>query len=974
MRSTPAGDGDASHRDVVGWLERRRCWLLAGLLGVSLGLRVWLALTGGEDYWPDEARYSSASREAVYQFAHGAPREAWKQLIGQADHLFFKIAGLPVAWWEFRYGEHPALVAIYFGLFSVAGLGLVYGIGRRAGAGAREALLAVFFAAGANSLFYYCRHFFPYDLSLFFCLLALGVALGESAWWRSVGAGLAAAFGFLSYNGYWLLGGVVLAAHVLTAKGIRRKLVRAACGLGGLLAPIAASVLAAHALGFDLIASYREFSRSITQGDFGTGYVFVWQYLWDAEGVLLLAWIFLIVAGIVATRALSRRLALWLGIAAALYLGLVICADVLKSFVVYGRTARSLVPFLCLGAAAAGEMLLSRRHWPRWSWAPTLALLVAIGGWHMAVTLRVVFPNDFIVAAARVAQTTGLGRTGLLRVLNAERLGEGKVMTESRPHEILLWRKHPLQFRPYLYEGYDSVQRQRFTREDLSMRLIKIKSAAPDLDLGATGAWRLRVRFPRNNDGVSEPLLTGGLPSHANFLYVQYVDGEHVRFGYDAWESGSLVSSPIKTDYGSEHEIVIVNDAGRPADVRHATERIPGTLLVTLDGETILSDRSVPSAIDPNTVFVGLNFVGGSSTRTNFTGEILSVEEDANWTRDFRQDSAWKGYPGPLRLSVTLPTAAAPWQMPLLRSGRDAAADRLFLDCDARGIFRLGFVHEPESPIFSDPVSAPELRELRVSLGDMLPPIENLKPEYGETIAWLYHRVTVVGGDQLLFQRVGKLRAATPVDFALGGKIKDASDARAQIAADPISPKQLLPWATQVRVGTSAEQLEWRGYPGALRLRIRFEPRPAGTSEPLVATGRTGAGDVIFVRQIGNGRVAFGHDHWGVGATLSESAVAVDGKDHELVIAFGALFPPGDDAPCYGSEPAWRRLRELQVIMMDGKILLAGPANFHPSRADEIHAGINPIGASSAEPFFSGEIIEMERASLDRLRVVLSQQ
>src|SRR4051794_30157247 len=104
--------------DISNWLERNSRWCVAALLLVSFELRVWLATSGGQGFWPDESRYSSAARDAVSQFARGFLREGWVALIASADHLFFKIAGVPIAWWELRYGQNPPLVAGYFGLFS----------------------------------------------------------------------------------------------------------------------------------------------------------------------------------------------------------------------------------------------------------------------------------------------------------------------------------------------------------------------------------------------------------------------------------------------------------------------------------------------------------------------------------------------------------------------------------------------------------------------------------------------------------------------------------------------------------------------------------------------------------------------------------------------------------------------------------------------------------------------------------------
>jgi len=58
---------------------------------------------------------------------------------------------------------------------------------------------------------------------------------------------------------------------------------------------------------------------------------------------------------------------------------------------------------------------------------------------------------------------------------------------------------------------------------------------------------------------------------------------------------------------------------------------------------------------------------------------------------------------------------------------------------------------------------------------------------------------------------------------------------------------------------------------GAAQLKLWFPAgRPPGLQEPLVATGVTGAGDIVYVRYVDDRRdPAFGFDHWGVGGTMS---------------------------------------------------------------------------------------------------------
>ncbi len=809
----------ASDPTAKNWVEAHRRWLLAALLIVSFALRVWLASTGGQGYWPDEMRYSSASREAAWQFVHGTSHDAWLPLIGSADHLLFKIVGVPVALWELWRGNNPTLVASWFGFFSVLSIGLVAAIARTAGAGAREGLLAAFFAAGASSLFYYSRHYFPYDLSLFFCLLATWLALGSPAWWRSAGAGLAAGLGFLAYNGYWLLGGIVLVFHVLCAGAGRKMIARAVLAGAGLLAPIVLAVAAARALDRDLIASFREFSGTITQGDFGRGWILIWQYLWDAEGWLLVGWLALAAGGAWLARGCPpRRLLLWIGAAAAIYVGLVVCADMLRTFVVYGRTARMVVPFLCLAAAAGADLAVSR--WPRaWPWAAFFGVMTAVAGWQMAVPLRQVFPEDFLRLAAARAQVARAESPAIIRVLNADRLGEGHVMSEPRPHTILLREPHPLQFAPYLYEGLNEERRRRFRSEDIAMQLVSVPTVSlPDIGRGYPGAIRVRLKFPaaQMEPGISEPLLTSGTTGKANFVYVQYVDANHARFGYDSWGRGGSLGAPIAVDWAREHTVLISSGAQLPPDDLRPAElgpmtwaRLHGAVLVTVDGAIALAGRAETNPAEAKSLFVGANFAGGSTTRQEFSGEIRGIDR-ADW-RDVLQ---------------------------LLPADRLTAAE--------------------------------------------------------------------------------------------------ATERLALVSPGP----------------------EWMGYCGPLRLRVRVPLGTEGQAEPLVVSGKTGAGDFVFVRHLSGGRVSFGFDHWGVGGPESAPIVLKESREVEMVISYGGVMPPAN-AALYRRVPALAELRGAVIVSVDKQIVIAATLKSHPSAPGDVVVGSNLIGGSTTAPQFGGDFVSV---------------
>ena len=134
-------------------------------------------------------------------------------------------------------------------------------------------------------------------------------------------------------------------------------------------------------------------------------------------------------------------------------------------------------------------------------------------------------------------------------------------------------------------------------------------------------------------------------------------------------------------------------------------------------------------------------------------------------------------------------------------------------------------------------------------------------------------------------------------------------------------------------------------------MQVLFPEHALGTAEPLVVTGVTGAGDMLYVNYVDANHVSFGFDHWAV-SSLSGPVVTVDyGRPHRLEIAMASLYPPGEAG-------AWtRRVR----VKLDGVGVLDGISACHPSRIEEIQIGKNLIGGSSCGPAFTGGILSLAR-------------
>jgi hypothetical protein len=730
-----------------------RGWLVgqSGLLALALALRLALVLAGGQDYWADEMRYN-VSREAAYSIADGRMGDGLAYLFSGADHLGFKIVGVVPAMAERWWGWPTWTAAAFFSLFSVASLWLVGRLARAAGGSEREAFFAVLFGAAACSLFYYTRHFLPYDVALCFCLAALHASLRFPGASGSVAAGVLSGVGFACYNGYWIAGALILPAHVLAGGSIRRAASRALLAGGGLLAPLALLVIVGRLVGSDLIESYREFSRSINQGDFGQGYVLVWEYLIEAEGNLLIACILLSAAGLLLTRGMPsfRRGLVWLGGAAALFLVLVLLSDVTRTFVIYGRIARLVVPCLCLSAAWGLEATLKAGRKSAAAGAIVAGIGVTAGLLHQQAPLLQVFPTDFNRLATNLIQEAQPGGMPFLRILNADPLRSVRPSVVSTPHQVLLQRSHPLQFRPYLYEGYNSEQRAVLTETDISMRLVSLPLRVSEGTAATgmpSGGIRVTLVFPRGAAGASEPLLTAGQPGAANFLYVRYLGGDQIQFGFDAWGHAAALGEPVQVDLDVPHEIVLFTGAQMPQETAEglpagAADRLKQLVMVNLDGHPAFSFQTPMNLPGSDQFFLGMNLAGGSTTGTDFSGELIEVErlgirELANllteWVpgvtnRTFGRPPSpspeWEGYPGPFRLGIRVPEQVPGGAEPIVVSGVNGGADFVFIQYLEDNRIVLGIDHWGAGGPLSAPISLPEDRvlDLIISMGSLLPP------------------------------------------------------------------------------------------------------------------------------------------------------------------------------------------------------------------------------------------------------------
>ena len=470
------------------------------LLALASLLRLVLVVQGGQLYWPDERLYTQVLD--IFDLHRGHWFDIIKALFSTPDHLGFALISAIPAAIQFSIGHALSrsgnglmmIPGIVLSQASVLSIALVYAVARRCGRDRVEAFLAAALMAAATTMFYYSRHLLPYDSAMMLALAALWCGVGSTPR-DSLACGAAASAAFVTYNGYWLIAGAVLLIHIAQegrstfGSAFRRAVYTA---LGFLIVP-AAIVLAELATGAPLLfAGMQRLAGTVTDGYAPEGFSVPWAYLWYAEHGLLLVWIaaalFVILARSDWNDARRRTAIVWVLAAAFIYLGLGFTSAILHLFVVMGRQSRQLVPFFSLATAAALMELLERRRWSSRIVAAGVAALVLQAGWNFREPLQQRFPRDVI--SEIVAKYGPIDFDNTIQgppqghehvesqwvLFNAQHLYHPRAPRPPLPPSLLevMRFRHPLQFLPYQYEGFEPMERQVLRANDIAMRLVDV--------------------------------------------------------------------------------------------------------------------------------------------------------------------------------------------------------------------------------------------------------------------------------------------------------------------------------------------------------------------------------------------------------------------------------------------------------------------------------------------------------------------
>ena len=491
--------------------------LLVLLMLIAYGLRLLLIINGGQLFHPDELRYYR-SIETTKHIFNADFKNAVKTVFKYEFHQGIALAKLVPALFHrlihsFSYDDNLLwkdlwhtppqnfrLPALIFALPSVLCIGMIYLIGRQAGANEGEALLGAYLLATSQSFFFFAKHLLPYDIAILIGLIAIYFALRLRTWriMNALFVGWLAFLVFWIYNGYVTLAITIGILYCVLLASDPRDALRRAFGMAGgaLLFFLPIALFNMIFLNENVFLQMMMFSETVDHGSFSEGLIFPFLYFRDVEGLMSIVWIFGLVfaAATLRSRHLShdrRRAWMWFACLFSLYLMLSLLSAGLQLFVVYGRVVRSLAPFIAMACAYGFSARLLR-----YGRGTLTFLVVGLGALSIANFVPAIAQQYPLEIAWEVYQsydevsfetTVETGENPVFswwdlrpeapdaryRLFNAANYYPIEDMRSDLPEgEILLEISHPFNYKPWQYEGMTPQMREIVNRSDFAIWLI----------------------------------------------------------------------------------------------------------------------------------------------------------------------------------------------------------------------------------------------------------------------------------------------------------------------------------------------------------------------------------------------------------------------------------------------------------------------------------------------------------------------
>ena len=223
------------------------------------------------------------------------------------------------------------------------------------------------------------------------------------------------------------------------------------------------------------------------------------------------------------------------------------------------------------------------------------------------------------------------------------------------------------------------------------------------------GPVRLTAHFPEFRAIVGQPLVSTGVAGAGDLVYVFYLAPGKARFGHDCWNYGLFESEPVLFDPAEDQVIEIDMDSlhAPPNGGIHPFR-------LRFNGRDIASVQRLSNPSTPEEVAFGYNEIGASTAEVLFSGSKLEAE---------RLAAMPSGQPaaGAVHLLLKLPADRINGSEPLVVTGRQGAADMVYIAYTEPGFVQFGYDHWGAGGPISAKVAVRggENLEVQVSLGSL---------------------------------------------------------------------------------------------------------------------------------------------------------------------------------------------------------------------------------------------------------------
>jgi len=327
-----------------------------------------------------------------------------------------------------------------------------------------------------------------------------------------------------------------------------------------------------------------------------------------------------------------------------------------------------------------------------------------------------------------------------------------------------------------------------------------------------------------------------------------------------------------------------------------------------------------------------------------------SLSRALNWPSYLVRRVAGARY-GPVSMTLELPKGRGGAYEPLLVSGIGSRSDYLYLHYLSPHSVALGFEHTSHGGPSTEPIPIDFDRPhvVTVEAGFFYPPDDDPyldRFSRGEADALKRRLRIIVDGDLYLDEWAG---VYDPVRlepmFGTGGPDRPALGAAFTGRILEHHPSSAGELQTVFPLG-----------PGPMRLVLKLPAFSGRKSEPLVSTGATARGDLLYLTYLDPGHISLSLDHWSVGGPTSPPIPVAYGGYQRMEISLGSCH--ASSAQVAGAQSGDREgLRQRLFVSLNGAVVFDAPQHFYDSTPEQVEVGKNAIGSSTSAAVFTGSIL-----------------